>query len=186
MAASLVNAALESIKFVGGLAGLASLGWQVYAQRRSYLQLDLSIRDGEEICIAQAKLENQYPHGKMLKYALLLIGPEAETPVETARALASMMGAAAEMVMIKDTDDIWRLQGALNDKASYMKPFRAVLPLPFFYDEQYDVGDERLQCEAGIVKGMFDAGVYAVRFFVFPTGHGGDWVRSTHAVFVVR
>ena len=176
---------LEGIKLFGGFAGLAAFSWQLYQAFRSYLQLDLTIQDAGTLAIAEASIENKSITGKTLDYALLLVGPELEDPVKTARALASSLGSPdGGTLQIDETDDIIDLRRLLPDeRPHYTDRSRAVLPLPFFYREQEDIGDERLKYRCSIDRGQFNEGTYSVRFFLFPKKK--EAVRSTHSLFYV-
>jgi hypothetical protein len=181
---------IEGIKLFGGLAGLAALGWQLYQAVGSYLQLDLSIEAADDLVVAETSIENRSITTKTLGYALLLVGPELERPVETARALSRALASEPDVSLeMKETDDIVQLRRFLpDDKPRYAMRTRAVLPLPFFYDEQVHIADECLKHRCSIDKKQFADGVYSVRFYVFPRERKLGWrlLRSTHSLFVNR
>lgn len=106
-------------------------------------------------------------------------------PVKTARALASSLGSpGGGTLQIQETDDIVDLRRLLPDERPYYADrSRAVLPLPFFYREQDDIGDERLKYRCSIDTGRFNEGTYSVRFFLFPKKR--NLVRSTQSLFYV-
>jgi hypothetical protein len=158
---------VEGIKFFGGISGLAALAWRIYETFGSYLQLEVSLAKDKDTLTALASLSNKGVKPKTLDFAMLLIGPESEDPAETARQVANQtgLGCAEELTQ---TDDLWRLRVPLKDSSSYTQRRRAIIPLPFFHEEQDSVADEVLRYRCVIKLDQFDPGPYSVRFYVFP------------------
>lgn len=163
----------EGVKLVGAVAGLIALGWQLveaYWKARetfaSYLQLDLNLtKDGEQLT-ALACLTNRRGSPKTLDYAFLLIGPEREDPAKTGQQIERSIkpGSCGE---IQQTDDLVKIRTP-EGTPYYLGGCRALIPLPFFHEEQDDVADEHLKHRCSIDLERFDPGAYSVRFFVFP------------------
>ena len=97
---------LEELKTFGAFAGIASLFWALYQAWGSYLQLDTSIQDEEDMVVVGASIENKLIIKRRLKYSLLLVSPELEDPLKTARTLAPAIAAQirthADIVTLRD------------------------------------------------------------------------------------
>jgi hypothetical protein len=74
---------------------------------------------------------------KRIYYALLLVGPEAENPIETAQVIADAIGNDLD---INYTND---LEKSRVDEPKYEKG-RALIPVSFYYLENLAVSDETL------------------------------------------
>jgi hypothetical protein len=160
----------EWIKIVGGCAGLAALAWRAFDEFRAFLRLSVSVstEDGAWVMITTS-VENRGARAKKISRALLLIGPEGESPVLTANSLS-------EPTQFRFTNDFKRLQPALE-------PDRAAILIPFYFMENVDIADETLGYTVPVARNLFRPGVpYAVRFFIFGPYH---LHRSTQACFLI-
>lgn len=168
---------LETLKIVGSLLGILAFGWKVWDIFSSYLYISVSVDvTNDEFISALTIVENKSPKVKSVDNAILLVGPESEDPIETFNRISehSNLGITA-----KYTNDIVRKR---LDGSAYGVNGRAVIPLPFYYSENVDIGDERLSYRAPIDLGEVEAGKpYSVRFFLWahPRLH-----RSTQDCFI--
>lgn len=167
---------LEALKIVGALLGIFAFGWKVWDIFSSYLYISLSVNVTDNECIsALTTVENKSPLAKRIDNAVLLIGPESESPIETFNLIFKH---SKFDFTVKSTNDIVanRLDGP-----TYGPDGRVLIPLPFYYSENVAIGDERLSYRSPIDVGAIEAGKpYSVRFFVSTQGR---LHRSTHDCF---
>ena len=168
----------EWIKLLGGLAGLAALAWRIVDEFGSYLRIavkaDLPKDDWVTVL---ATVDNKGNRPKDVSYAFLLVGPESESPMESARIVARKVGYDG---VLRYTNDL----ANLSLEAPVYADGRAFIPLVFFYSENVRIGDETLTYRVPVDVRQLRAGLpYAVRFFVFPKGR---LHRSTHDCFVIE
>ena len=155
---------VEGFKILGAVLGLLAFLWKVWDSRVSYLHISVQVLKADTGISVKAVVENKSLVPKHLDYAAILIGPENESPVETATHIAKHI---ERDVMINHTNDIEQLS---VDGPVYCDGGRALIPLPFFYSEQVRVADEILAYSSPISldKFQYKANVpYSVRFFIF-------------------
>lgn len=166
----------DLIKLLGGLAGIAALVWRVFDEFGAYLRISLKVDGPKDGWItALTAVENKGNRAKNIAYAVLLVGPESEDPISSARRVA----AGAEYS--GDLESTNQLEFFRLDHPVYTEG-RALIPLPFYYSENIDVADETLTYRAPIDSRRLEPEIpYAVRFFVFCEGR---LHRSTHDAFI--
>jgi len=166
----------EWIKVIGGLAGLAALVWRVVDEFGIYLRI--SVKAGTPIdgwVTILTTVDNQGNRRKDLSYACLLIGPQDEGPLVSAKVVADAMGHIGQILFTNDLANLRPAQPVYSQG-------RALIPLTFFYSENIRIGDETLTYRAAIkTVDLKRSTPYAVRFFVFPKGR---LHRSTHDCFI--
>lgn len=171
---------IDIVGLIGGLLGIIAFLWRVTDQFQSYLHLALHVKydKGSGIVTALATVENKGTRRKNLDYALLLIGPELESPIKTAQEIAVVEGID---VQISSTNDV--VEYLRRDKPIYTDTGRALIPLPFFYSEQVRIADETLTYKTLIDQAKMKKGEpYAVRFFI---AEKRRLHRSTQDLFVL-
>ena len=166
---------IEVVKSAGSIAGFAALIWRVIDEFSSFLRLSLTIRPPVAGWIPiYTAVENKGFRAKRIDNALLLIGPEVENPVDTARELAR---AAGKSWKFSCTNDFCVINEHITDHE------RSCIPIPFYFLENVDIADETLGYEAPIDLTFLKSGKpYSVRFFVFGRPH---LHRSTHATLLL-
>ena len=73
----------------GGIAGVVALLWRAWDEFGSHLRISIKVdgpKDGWVTVLTT--VDNKGNRPKDISYALLLLGPEAESPLDTARLLA--------------------------------------------------------------------------------------------------
>lgn len=106
-------------------------------------------------------VENKGTRSKRLDYALLLIGPEEESPIETTNKLSEM----DDLEEVTCTNDIVYLYG--GGHRTIQQKDRILIPLPFFFSENVVIGDETLTYRTPIfVKNFSPSSSFSVRLFV--------------------
>jgi hypothetical protein len=167
---------LDYLKVGGGIAGLVALGWRVLDEFGSHLRIALKVDVSGDWMTALTTVDNKGNRPKGVGYAMLLIGPETEGPMETARALAVAAGYAGRLTYANDLV-------AFRVAKPVASPGRALIPLGFYYLENVDIADETLTYRAALsLTGWELEKAYAVRFFLFPEGKRLH--RSTQDTFV--
>jgi hypothetical protein len=166
------------IKLLGGIAGLAALAWRMLDEFGAYLRLSVKAeapKDGWVTILTN--IDNKGNRSKDLSYACLLVGPENESPLDSAGVIAEAVGYSGDLRYTNDLSN-------LRPKGSVYANGRVLIPLPFYYSENIRVGDETLTYRAPIDIRRLRAGLpYAVRFFVFAKNR---FHRSTHDCFITE
>jgi len=167
----------DVLKILGGIAGGVALLWRAWDEFGSHLRISIKVdgpKDGWVTVLTT--VDNKGNRPKDISYALLLLGPEAESPLDTARLLAK---ATLYQGRLDSTND---LADFLVESSVYQDD-RIVVPLPFYYSENVDIADDMLNYRVPIpVKTLRPGLAYSVRFFLFPAGR---FHRSTQDCFVV-
>jgi len=173
-----MNDLTEWIKLLGGLAGLTAQAWRIVDEFGSYLRIAVKAEVPREGWVTVlTTVDNKGNRPKDVSYAFLLVGPESESPVESASVVARAVGYDG---VLQYTNHL----GNLRLKAPVYAGGRAFIPLVFFYSENVRIGDETLTYRVPVEVGQLSAGLpYSVRFFVSPQGR---LHRSTHDCFVTE
>jgi hypothetical protein len=168
---------LEVIKTLGGIAGIVALVWRGWDEFGAHLRISIKV-DGPQNgwVTALTTVDNKGNRPKDISYAFLLIGPESESPLDTARILAKIGGYNGPLSSTNDFADFFVEEGLFHVD-------RAMVPLTFYYSENFDIADETLTYRMPIpIKNFTSAMPYSVRFFLFPVNR---LHRSTQDCFVV-
>ena len=132
-------------------------------------------------------VENKNSIAQKLDGAFVLIGPADETPHYTARTLFQYKDEPFGVSQKKEmprvvTDRIKTDASQMQDGAG-----RMIIPLPYYFLENYDIADENLSYEQIIFCDQLPPGAYASRFYIeashrriFPRLH-----RVVHAALEV-
>jgi len=168
--------ALDVLKIGGGIAGLVALGWRVVDEFGSHLRISVRVDGPTDGWITVlTSVENKGNRRKDIAYALLLIGPISESPVDTAQFIAQAVNYNGPLRYSNDFADF------TVGKAEIHKN-RAMIPLTFYYRENVAIADETLTYRVPVAMKEWDNGAaYAVRFFLFPRNR---LHRSTQDSFV--
>jgi len=126
--------------------------------------------------LVKTTVENKSLTAKRIDYAILLVGPESEPPVDT----FNKMALGLKKDKIGELDD---LQDRKVETCVVDSEGRALVPLGFYYIENIDIADERVSYTYPLKVTSLRRGVpYAVRFFVFGES---QLHRSTQAVVLI-
>ena len=76
----------------GAVTGTAALVWRIVDEFGSFLRISLQVEPPKAgWATALTTIENKGIRPKKITYAILLVGPESESPLETAKFLAENM-----------------------------------------------------------------------------------------------
>ena len=137
---------IEIVKTLGGIAGTVALGWRFIEESTGYLHIALKIEGPAEKSgrvTALTTIENKRTRKMKISNALLLISPEAISPVEATRIVARTSGYPGPLDY---TNDIEKLR---LDDSVYVDGC-AVIPLHFYFSENVRVGNETLTYRAPV------------------------------------
>ncbi|SRR6266404_443746 len=154
---------VEWIKLLGGIAGLAVFGWRLIDEFGSYLRISVNAEMPKNGWVTiLSTVDNKGNRAKSLSYACLLLGPESESPLETATVVAKAVGYKGDIRFTNDIQDL-RPEGPVYADG------RVLIPLTFFYSENIRIGDQTLTYRAPKdIRRLITELPYAVRLFVFP------------------
>jgi hypothetical protein len=182
----------ELLKTVGSLAGIIAFVWRVFDEFGSYLRISLDISEPKDDWVTVlCTVDNKGTRLKDLEWALLLIGPESESPVLTANTLLSASGSSKRIEYLSE------LLSIKNDCPSdgLFCNCRRLLPLSFFYSENIAIADETLTYRSPLNINDLPSNVaFSVRLIVFPTQTSflsrmtgrRRLHRSTHSCFIMN
>lgn len=169
---------MEYLKIIGAILGIAAFIWKVWDLFQSYLHIALTVKTDDGRPVARTTVENKSLKPKRIDNAILLIGPESETPIDTYNNIANSAG---DIKPVKHTNQI--VQRTVSNKICGGKG-HLIIPLPFYYSENVRISDEVVSYSAPLEKDDFELGVtYSVRFFI-----SGKYRlhRSTHDCFTIH
>ena len=158
---------------IGALTGPIALVWRLYDQSLSYLRISIKV-EIQHGCFLSAvtSVDNSGRKAKKVQQALLLVGPEKESPLETAR----LLGYPANW-----TNDL--VSQCESIRATFDQDGRYITPLDYYFSENLRVGDETLTYRVPIPSDNIPRGVpYSARFFV---GAPPRLHRSNHDCFLL-
>ena len=166
--------------------------------RLLYLELETSHENG--FVIAKTTLENRGPELKHVSHSYLLIGPEAEGPVEIAQAILNFesnvsilqqfrfvippINSINDLRAINIDENVWAFLGWKLIGGNG----RGIIPLWCYYGENKNIApDEKVGYGVPInhyVHGIPPSIPYAARFYIFSEDEDHP-LRSTEATFVL-
>ncbi len=161
----------DVLTIVGGALGAVAFFWRLWDSAVSYVNLDMEIEEvgNAELntMTAALTLENSGTTPKRVRYAALLIGPDAAGLAEIARPIAERLGITrSPKTKISDMRYIY---GCKQPQPIYDEDGRfALIPIRFFYLEQMQVGNERVKyrCKIDVAR-LTEGRFYNVFFVVF-------------------
>jgi hypothetical protein len=176
--------AVRLLGLLGGLAGAITLIWRLIDVFKAYLHIELTVESLERNRVKlRTVVENTNTIAGRLDAAFLVIGPGAEDADEIARTLFSKSDSRQKLTNLDEmvraiTDRIKHDDSPMEDGAG-----RKIVPLPYYFVENYDVADERLSYEEILDCSSMAPGTYAARFYIeaSPRLH-----RVVHGAFEVR
>jgi hypothetical protein len=165
--------------------GLSILGliWRLRDERVSYLQIGLTMLSSpvERFAIARLTIKNESVRIKRLSTAFLVVGPIAEDPVHTFNAVVGRTSGEQACCAI----DFERLvpDQVLTDADAV----RQIIVLPYFTEENDNVGDEELAYSLPIDLAALRSGlVLSVRFYVYGCKRARqNYHRKVHDILIV-
>jgi hypothetical protein len=166
------------LAFLGAITGTIALGWRIWDEFGAFLRIGLELEaPSDGWTTALTTIENKGYRRKRVSYAILLVGPESENPIETAKLLASKAGHTKPITCTND------LEFFVVPKPVFAGD-RAIIPLLFYFSENVWISDETVTYRAPInIENFAPAIPYAVRFYVF----GVDRLhRSTQDAFILE
>jgi hypothetical protein len=160
----------DIIGVIGGVLGAVAFFWKIGDALIAYLHIDLKLEkvssaDGSSDMTALATIENKGSIAKPLHYAALLIGPEGEDFETMAKSIVKEA--------YPDTKDSLNYLNTMFQQRAEKPIFtrdkhRALIPLPFFFRDQIQIGNEVIKYRCPINENEFDGqNSYTVIFFVF-------------------
>jgi hypothetical protein len=166
-----------TVGLIGGIIGILSFAWRIFDYWNSYLQISISTSrsaGGSITALTSVQNKSQSYSTRQIYFAMLLVGPESEGPVATAKSLFEDMDLATPNDLIK-----------LKGKNERYDNGRAFIPLVFYTDENVAIGDEAITYRASIPTQEYEQGTYSVRFFLYPDVKNRKLHRVTHDLFAV-
>lgn len=157
---------------LGAATGSAALVWRFVDSMAKYLHIELRAELSHAgFLSAYTVVENRGSREKQLWNAVILVGPEEESPLVTMANIG---------IPVASTNAI----AADQRRTMTVGPDgRCLIPVPFYYSENVAIADERLSYRQPIpTEGMVTGVPYSVRFFIDAPGR---LHRSTHDCIVL-
>lgn len=157
---------------VGGILGILAFLWNltgyIWTYILSHLQIDISnekikIEDKEKLKVTTT-VENKGSIAKKIDFAFLLIAPDSESFKSSLTKIAKQTGLTDEDA---DLPTLLQYCAGKEKQLSHLiidQGF-AIYPLPFFHEEQFQIGNEKVKYSCIIeLDGFQKAKVYNIRF----------------------
>lgn len=166
-----------AIAIIGAVTGIIALGWRVRDEFRAFLRIGVEVEQTKNGWVSiLTSIENNGNRRKMVSYAVLLVGPETERPVDSIRVLAK------EARIDKNIEHTNDLENFVVSSIVCAEG-RLLIPLPFYYSENITFADEAVTYRVPLdTEQLAKHTPISVRFFVFasPRLH-----RSTQDTFII-
>lgn len=159
---------LQILGLLGGIVGAIALCWRLLDEFKAYLHIELTSEDisGRYVKL-RTTVENRNSFPRRLDGAFLLVGPADENPDETASAVFKYENESFDL--ISSLNEMVRVvTNRMKDNPSTMRDDagRMIIPLTYYYIENYDVADEKLSYEHIISYDKLPPRIYAARFCI--------------------
>jgi len=169
---------LELLKIIGAILGIIAFFWKLKDSYESYVNLDVIVNEENNKYISvKVGIQNHSPRRKKISNAVLLIAPEKDNPIEVFNQLL-------------ENDDSNKIISTLGIAVNRIEsPIlgeggRAIIPLPFFYIEQEEIGDEYITYRTNVsTESLEKMEPYSVRFYVWTPG---KMYRASQDSFILR
>lgn len=179
MVSPAVSALSLAVSFAAYVASARTRRRQDAAEKNSYLVLSLDLeRTGENYLIAHTSLENRLTVDKEITAARLVVSPEDEDPWDTVDKLL----VANKRVGLNNGHAAPREIATVPLEETLSDTERIFMPLDYYYDENYQVGNETLTYDVVIDVSKLRKDIwYGVRLLVV---NEDQLHRLVHRAFV--
>jgi hypothetical protein len=168
---------LETIKLIGGLAGLTALGFKIFEEMNGYLKIKIEANNENDRCYVRTEIENTSKWSrKNIDNAFIIVSPGNGDLIESGQLIAQCLGIKAR---IENTNDFGKL---ISSQSIYYKEQYAFIPLDFYYSENIAIGDEKLTYCCSIDNTQLQVGCYSVRFYIYQKNR---YHRSTQDLMMI-
>ncbi len=153
---------VEAIKLFGGLAALILFFWSLYKETHTYLKIKVVFKKDNDFLSIYTEVENERKvFSKKIDNAFLIISKENTEIMDEGNKIREHLKLSNENFI--HTTDFKILK---NETPVYLDNI-AFVPLPFYYEENICIGDERLSWSCPIDSKQLEQGIYYVRLFVY-------------------
>ncbi len=160
----------DLIGVVGGALGVFAFFWKFTEALISHVVVELSIQpdavSSEKVPTARVMIENTGQVPKKISYAALVISPESVSLAAIADVVKASSRKKRRRLLTQPMLEIYRCQPdeVIVDDESEV----GLLPLRFLYEEQQQIGNERIQYRHVIPEAFRKPGkVFIVRLVVY-------------------
>jgi hypothetical protein len=183
----------NTIRDVGIIAGLVisliTLIWRIIDEFRSYLLTEIETEVLNAGVMITITIENKSYRPKAIDKMFLIISQNDFISDEIIEKLTEEAGCPLK---IKLTNDLERIDVNKFEKGYFDDKGNGILSLPFFYEENVRIADEKLSCRKFIPKETFPEKdkPYFIRLFVFARNYKHFPIlnrlhRTNHTLFVI-
>lgn len=171
----------ENFAIIGGIIGIAAFLWKVLEALTSHVSTQVSATNTQDsTCRIKVQITNSGLTPKRVAFACVVIFPFGKTLDEAVNSCLQSSGAAstapseALLALFQKSNSIAAPNGTSHC---------AVIPLPFIYKDQIQIGNETVTYEFPITLPSKDKGkffevrviIYSIHFF----GHYVRWRQSS-------
>ena len=141
----------DAFTILGGALGALAFLWRLWDTLISHVRLDLELSavdpdttgEGGKVAVARVVIENQGITPKRIAYVALLLGPSTKTVDQLASAICRPSLLAPPKLSSQPLIDLFRLD---LDRTTHSQAEDVhLVPLPFFYLDHSQIGNEKLQ-----------------------------------------
>jgi hypothetical protein len=159
---------IRLLGLIGGIAGGITLVWRLFDAFKAFLHISIAVEqmEGPRIKV-RTVVENSNSISRKIDAAFLLVSPQYESANKT---VVDLLSAIKPDLQFKSANDMVRIITLLIKERKLTlltsNSGQMIIPLPFYYAENYDVADENLSFEYIINTSTFPNGVYEIRFYI--------------------
>jgi hypothetical protein len=156
---------------IGSILGFASFAWRLIELVTSHATIGISVEsvtglNGHQHTTALTTIDNTAGTTRRIRYAVLLIAPQKEPLRMAARSLIDRSGLKSPResgrkglpALLYYKPD----ESQLTEDGTHM-----LVPIPFFYKEQFTVGNEKITARLPIDTGLLAQQAYNVYFIAY-------------------
>jgi hypothetical protein len=161
------NQFIKILGLLGSLAGAIALIWRLIDVIKAFLHVEVTVDkiDGSIVKI-RTVVRNANTIARKLDAAFLVIGPANENPEKTVAALFEHVKEPRHFKTLNEMVHVVSDRVKNNRTPIHDGGGRVLIPLPYYYIENYDVADETLSYEQIINCELLPVGPYGVRFYI--------------------
>lgn len=165
---------------LAGLAGIIGFIWKLREERKTFLLIKVEAKKiGDEHTIYTQVQNVNKINEKTITNAFLIICPENYDLLTAGDEIANHLKIKQELGRTNDFISLY----SEEYKCHNINPELIFIPLPFYYLENIDIGDEQLTYTAYLDRKKLKQGTYSVRFYLY--GDEQFLHRSTQDLLII-
>lgn len=170
----------SGVKFLFESAGILAFILYIYEASIGNLRIDIDVKEERDSILLETSVINENTFGKEIDYAIVFIAKYGFNNCELNRLINLNIEES------KGNIENCSLSGLkmITNQALY-KDSIALIPIPFYYNEQTNIGNENISYTVKVDKENLVKGTYTARFYIFYK-NWVEWNRVTQDIFFLE